>query len=143
MFNLTFYYETVVDESLPEVWQFFQSTENLAQMTRMPKIAVLGDSDVYEGAKVYLRLNLLLLNFYWKGRISEKVDEVYFIDEGERLPWPIRSWQHVHTFKALPRNQTQMIDRVSVRSFLPPRIMTIGLTMMFSNREKYLRRYFK
>jgi ligand-binding SRPBCC domain-containing protein len=142
MFNLTFYYETIIDESLTEVWRFFQSTENLAQMTRVPKIAVLGDSNVYEGAKVHLRLNFLLLNFYWKGTISETVDGVYFIDEGERLPWPIRSWQHVHTFKALSHNQTQMIDRISVSSFLPSRIMTIGLTMMFSNREKYLHHYF-
>ncbi|UTR14528.1 hypothetical protein MM221_18535 [Salipaludibacillus sp. LMS25] len=142
MFNLTFYYETIIDESLTEIWRFFQSTENLAKMTRVPKIAVLGDSNVYEGAKVYLRLNFLLLNFFWKGIISEKVDEVYFIDEGERLPWPIRSWEHIHTFKALSHNQTQMIDRVSVRSFLPSCIMTIGLTMMFSNREKYLRDFF-
>ncbi|RKL68805.1 hypothetical protein CR203_01810 [Salipaludibacillus neizhouensis] len=141
MFRHTFYYKTELPRSISEVWSFFQTNENLASITAFPKIDILGDKDVKEGASVHLRLDFILLRLHWKGRITKVVPEAYFMDEGEKLPFPFKTWRHVHAFKELGSYKTKMIDRVEYESFVPPFIVNLMLKGMFSDREKQLNKF--
>lgn len=140
MFRYTFYYKTEIPKPISEVWSFFQTNENLAAITKFPKIDILGDVDVFEGAIVHFRLNFFVIKLHWKGKIKKVVDQAYFIDEGESLPFPFKSWKHVHAFKEINDNKTKMIDRVEYQAYVPPFIANIVLKGMFSDRKKQLKK---
>ena len=141
MFRDTFYYKTEIPRSISEVWSFFQSNQNLAAITAFPKIDILGDKDVEKDANIHLRLNFMLFKIHWKGRITEVVPEAYFIDQGEKLPFPIKSWSHVHAFKRLSSDETKMIDKVEYDSYVPPMLVNLMLKGMFHSRKKQLKKY--
>jgi len=138
MFRYTFYYKTEIAKPKSEVWSFFQTNKNLAAITAFPKINILGDVDVFEGASVHLQLDFFVIKLHWQGKITKVVHEAYFIDEGERLPFPFKSWKHVHAFKKISDNETKMIDRVEYEAYVPPFIANLVLKGMFSDRKKQL-----
>ncbi|CAM3805008.1 SRPBCC family protein [Alkalicoccus chagannorensis] len=137
MFHGEFYYKTELPHSLDEVWNFFQSNENLAAITTFPKIRILGDTDVFEGSRVHLEMNFLLFRLHWKGVITKKVDKAYFMDEGVQLPFPFQSWEHVHAFKE-EDGRTVMIDRVRFSAWVPAPFVSLMLRGMFSDRKRHL-----
>ncbi|WP_280768351.1 SRPBCC family protein [Salipaludibacillus daqingensis] len=143
MFHDTFYYKTEIPKPISEVWSFFQTNENLAAITAFPKIDILGDVDVFEGASVHLQLNFFVVKLQWKGKITEVVEQAYFIDEGESLPFPFKSWKHVHAFKKVNEEKTKMIDRVEYEAYVPPLLANFVLKGMFNDRKKQLKKKFK
>ncbi|SER47781.1 SRPBCC family protein [Salipaludibacillus aurantiacus] len=142
MFKHTFYYKTDILQPLETIWPFFQTNENLAAITGFPKIKVLGDKEVFKGSAVHLQLNFFIVKLNWKGEITETADRKYFIDEGLKIPFPFKSWRHVHAFKRLEGNGTRMIDRVEYTSFLPPFIVNLMLKGMFADRKRQLKKMF-
>lgn len=124
------------------VWSFFQTNENLAKITGFPKIEILGDKDVFEGSNVHLKLNFFIIKLTWQGEITKVVHEAYFIDKGVKLPFPFKSWEHVHAFKKINDNETRMIDKVEYESFFPPFLINIMLKGMFTDRKRQLKKKF-
>lgn len=142
MFSGTFFYKTEIDKPLEEVWEFFQNNENLAAITGFPKIRILGDKEVFEGADIHLQMNFIVVKLHWKGEITKVVPDAYFMDEGIKLPPPFQAWRHVHAFKEISPSRTKMIDRVEFSSLLPSPLIKVMLRGMFSDRKKQLRNIF-
>ena len=140
MFRGTFYYPTEISKPVDEVWAFFQTNENLVSITGFPRIEMLGDREVFEGARVSLKLNFFIISLYWQGRITKVADEKFFIDEGEQLPFPFRSWHHVHAFKPVDKYRTKMIDKVEFSSYIPAWLIKWMLFGMFSDRKRQLKK---
>ena len=90
---------TKVNQSLPKVWEGF----NLALFSKLappfPPVKVKEFGGCLKGDKVHLELNFLLFKQDW---ISDIIDqrrtetEIYFIDEGTKLPFFLSYWQHHH-----------------------------------------------
>ncbi|GEL08281.1 SRPBCC family protein [Salisediminibacterium halotolerans] len=142
MFKGTFYYATLIPRPLNDTWDFFQKNENLAAITGFPKVKVFGDHLVEQDAEVKLKLHFGFISLNWHGRITELSAERYFIDEGEDIPFPFKSWRHVHAFKAVDESTTKMIDRVTFESFLPAPLIKLMLSGMFFDRKRQLNKLF-
>lgn len=138
MFKGTFHFKTEIERPLADVWRFFQSNENLVAITGFPKITLLGDKDVFEGAKIHLQLNFIVLKLNWEGRITKVVKDAYFIDEGVKLPLPFKAWKHIHAFEESSEGTTFMFDRVEFEAYLPAPFINIMLYGMFQDRKRQL-----
>ncbi|WP_444685662.1 SRPBCC family protein [Alkalicoccus luteus] len=134
----TFYYGTIIDKPLQEVWDFFQATENLAAITTFPEITVKGSERSEEGAEIELQMNFYAAKLSWKSRISEVSEPNYFIDEGIEVPFPFKVWRHVHAFKTEPDGRTKMIDMVQFDASVPSAAVKLMLFGMFSDRKRKL-----
>ena len=90
---------TKVNQSLLKVWEGF----NLELFSKLappfPPVEVKEFGGCLKGDKVHLELNFLLFKQDW---ISDIVDqkrtesEIYFIDEGTKLPFFLSYWKHRH-----------------------------------------------
>ena len=90
---------TKVNQSLLKVWEGF----NLELFSKLappfPPVKVKEFGGCLKGDKVHLELNFLLFKQDW---ISDIVDqkrtesEIYFIDEGTKLPFFLSYWKHKH-----------------------------------------------
>ena len=90
---------TKVNQSLLKVWEGF----NLELFSKLappfPPVEVKEFGGCLKGDKVHLELNFLLFKQDW---ISDIVDqkrtesEIYFIDEGTKLPFFLSYWKHKH-----------------------------------------------
>jgi ligand-binding SRPBCC domain-containing protein len=68
-----------------------------------------------------------------------------FIDEGEKLPWPLKEWKHHHRVDRISEKECRIVDDIhfSCRpSFLNP-IMKPFLFVMFSIRPRRYRKFFQ
>lgn len=114
---------TKVNQSLLKVWEGF----NLELFSKLappfPPVVVKEFGGCLKGDKVHLELNFILFKQDW---ISDIVDqkrtesEIYFIDEGTKLPFFLKYWQHRH--RLVKDNQgTLIIDDIT---FKTPTILT-------------------
>ncbi len=114
---------TKVNQSLLKVWEGF----NLELFSKLappfPPVEVKEFGGCLKGDKVHLELNFIFFKQDW---ISDIVDqkrtetEIYFIDEGTKLPFFLSYWRHQHR---LVKNDegTMIIDDIT---FKTPTILT-------------------
>ena len=114
---------TKVNQSLSKVWEGF-NLELFAKLAPpFPPVEVKEVGGCLKGDKVHLELNFILFKQDW---ISDIIDqkrtesEIYFIDEGTKLPFFLSYWQHRHR---LVKNgeSTIIIDDIT---FKTPTILT-------------------
>ena len=114
---------TKVNQSLLKVWEGF----NLELFSKLappfPPVEVKEFGGCLKGDKVHLELNFILFKQDW---ISDIVDqkrtetEIYFIDEGTKLPFFLSYWKHKH--RLVKDNEgTLIIDEIN---FKTPTILT-------------------
>ncbi len=114
---------TKVNQSLLKVWEGF----NLELFSKLappfPPVVVKEFGGCLKGDKVHLELNFILFKQDW---ISDIVDqkrtesEIYFIDEGTKLPFFLKYWQHRHRL-VKDKQGTLIIDDIT---FKTPTILT-------------------
>jgi ligand-binding SRPBCC domain-containing protein len=114
---------TRVNLSLLKVWEGF----NLELFSKLappfPPVEVKEFGGCLKGDKVHLELNFLLFKQDW---ISDIVDqkrtesEIYFIDEGTKLPFFLSYWRHRHRL-VKDDEGTMIIDDIT---FKTPTILT-------------------
>ncbi len=81
----------------------------------------------------------------WEGVISED-GENFFVDEGLKLPWPLKSWRHHHEVAMNQQTgMTEIIDDVSfsTQSHLLDLAIYPGICLMFWLRKPVYRKYFR
>ena len=90
---------TKVNQSLLKVWEGF----DLALFTKLappfPPVVVKAFGGCLKGDKVHLELNFLLFKQDWISDIIEQKStdtEIFFIDEGTKLPFFLSEWHHKH-----------------------------------------------
>jgi ligand-binding SRPBCC domain-containing protein len=112
--------ETLLPQSVDEVFAFFANAENLERITP-PELdfQILTPTPIVmrEGKLIDYRLRLFGVPFGWRTRIVEWRPNDRFIDEQVRGPYA--SWRHRHTFAAC-EDGTRMTDRVEYRLPLMP-----------------------
>ncbi|WP_100399451.1 SRPBCC family protein [Bacillus sp. FJAT-44742] len=141
MFSGEFTYETTIHDKKEDVWEFFLYTSNLEKLSGFPKVKVVDGERTEEGETIQLQIKGGLVSPVWKARITEVNEGNYFIDKGEKLPFPFITWQHIHRFIE-EDNMTIMKDEVAYTSWLPPAVVKTGLKQMFKDREKKIKTIF-
>lgn len=105
----------------------------------------------YQGEKtgdtLSLELGLGPIKMFWEGKIidhGEGEDFWYFIDEGTKLPFPLKYWHHEHRLEKINDKLTKIIDRVhyQANNVLCLPALSMQLKLMFWQRKKQYREYF-
>jgi ligand-binding SRPBCC domain-containing protein len=110
--------ETPVQPPPEVVWAGF-SRDLFEQLSPpFPPVELIRYDGSQPGDRVQVRLNFLLFKQDWISRITEQRTtdaEIYFIDEGEKLPFFLRYWRHRHR---LVRDGagTRLIDDIEYRT---------------------------
>jgi ligand-binding SRPBCC domain-containing protein len=120
--------ETIINATLPRVWQFFINPQNLQLLTPQEmnfKPCSHLPNTIYKGLKLQYKLKPLWgVPILWETLIQEYNPIESFVDIQTKGPY--RLWHHKHTFKAISENETLMIDAVEYT--LPLGI--VGKTLM-------------
>lgn len=114
---------TKVNQSLLKVWEGF----NLELFSKLappfPPVKVKEFGGCLKGDKVHLELNFLLFKQDWISNIMDQKrteSEIYFIDEGTKLPFFLSYWKHKHRL-VKEGEGTNIIDEIT---FKTPTILT-------------------
>jgi len=94
---------TQVDSSLKIVKEGFNETLFLKLSPPFPLVKLLRFDGCLTGHHVWLELNFLLFKQRWDALIIEHQEsekEFYFIDEGSKMPFFLKSWRHKHLLKS-------------------------------------------
>jgi ligand-binding SRPBCC domain-containing protein len=140
--------KTTVRRPLAEVKSKFNRALFLALSPPFPKALVEKFDGCSPGDKVQLTLNFILFKQQWHGVITEESStdvEWYFIDEGEILPFPLKSWKHKHALRVdASSGKTLIHDYISFStgSWLLDRLSYPLFFMMFYYRKPIYRKYF-
>ena len=83
----------------------------------------------------------------WKSLITdhgESEDESYFVDEGDKLPWPLKSWRHYHGVQGLGDNKSILVDDIQYDTgiWLGNVLMWPIMYVSFWGRKPQYKKYF-
>lgn len=126
---MRFVLKTPVRQPLPAVWAGFDRRLFDRLSPPFPPVTVVRFDGSQRGDVVHVRLNFLLFQQDWVSRIVEQqtaTDEIFFVDEGEQLPFFLRYWQHRHRLlRDRATGGTLVVDDVRFRS--PFRLLDYAL----------------
>ncbi len=91
--------KTHVTQPVYVVWQGFDRTLFNRLSPPFPPVDVVRFDGCLKGDVVHLRLNFLFFRQDWTSLIVDQQttdDEIYFIDQGTRLPFFLAYWHHRH-----------------------------------------------
>jgi ligand-binding SRPBCC domain-containing protein len=97
--NMKLTIKTRVNQSYSQVWAGFDKTLFDQLAPPFPPVRVARFDGCLAGHVVDLELNFLLFKQRWVSHITEQQTtdtEIYFIDEGRKLPFFLSYWQHRH-----------------------------------------------
>lgn len=90
---------TPVQQSYLQVWKGFDETLFRRLSPPFPPVRVVRFDGCLKGNTVELELNFFLFKQLWTSKITEQqgnAQEVFFIDEGVKLPFFLSYWRHRH-----------------------------------------------
>ncbi|GAB2800318.1 hypothetical protein GCM10027275_52910 [Rhabdobacter roseus] len=90
---------TSVAAPLARVWRGFDATLFQKLSPPFPPVRLLRFDGSQRGDVVSLELNFLFFKQRWISEITEQAevpDEIYFVDQGTRLPFFLTYWRHKH-----------------------------------------------
>jgi ligand-binding SRPBCC domain-containing protein len=91
--------KTPVQQSYLQVWKGFEETLFRRLSPPFPPVRVVRFDGCLKGNMVELELNFFLFKQLWTSKITEQqgnAEEVFFIDEGVKLPFFLSYWRHRH-----------------------------------------------
>lgn len=103
----------IINRTLEETFDFFSDAYNLEKLTPaflQFKILTPKPVPMYPGALIDYSLSLFGVPFKWQTLIEAWEPGVKFVDS--QVKGPYKLWHHTHTFKALDRERTLMMDCV-------------------------------
>ena len=103
----------IINRSLEETFAFFSDAYNLEKLTPaflQFKILTPKPVPMHPGALIDYSLSLFGIPFKWQTLVEEWEPGVRFVDSQVKGPYAL--WHHTHTFKALDRERTLMMDDV-------------------------------
>lgn len=110
--------ETPVRQPPEVVWAGFSRELFTKLAPPFPPVELLRYDGSEPGDLVEVRLNFLLFKQDWVSRITEQQTtdtEIYFVDEGEKLPFFLRYWRHRHRL-VRDGSGTRIIDEIEFRT---------------------------
>ncbi len=138
--------KTKVQASLQVVKDGFTEDLFLKLNPPFPPVKLVQFDGCKAGDKVALKLNFLLFKQQWVSNIIEDYEsdiQWYFIDVGQKLPFFLKSWKHVHEVKAIESNSV-IIDDITYTSgtILTDLLMYPLLLIQFLYRKPIYKRIF-
>lgn len=132
----------------PEVvWKRFdqQLFEKLAPP--FPRLRLIRFDGSEAGSIVEAELNFLLFKQNWQSLITDSHvadDEIYFIDQGKRLPFFLKTWHHRHRLIRTATG-TKIVDDIEYRSptVLLDYLLLPIMWLQFAYRKPIYRREFR
>ncbi len=91
--------KTTVQQSYLQVWRGFDETLFRRLSPPFPPVRVVRFDGCLKGNIVELELNFFLFKQLWTSKITEQqgnAEEIFFIDEGVKLPFFLSYWRHRH-----------------------------------------------
>ncbi len=99
--------------SLEKAWSFFSDPLNLSQITP-PALGLRmkgSDGGMYNGKIIeYTVKPLLGIEMTWISEIKHVIEQSSFVDEQRAGPY--KFWYHMHLFRAIGRDNVEIIDVV-------------------------------
>lgn len=99
------------------------------------------------GSKVHIRFRLPYPSDWISVIKSEVKDEnnYVFVDEGEKLPFGLKSWRHIHSVKKMHEQSTEIIDDMNFSTGirLLDYILYPFLFLSFYPRKNLYKKYFE
>ncbi len=104
MHSLNLVLDTPVHQSVSDVWHGFDRRLFDQLSPPFPPVDVVRFDGCLRGDVVHLRLNFLLFKQDWTSDIidqqtlktGDRIDEIFFVDKGVKLPFFLKFWQHRH-----------------------------------------------
>lgn len=90
---------TTVNQSFKQVFRLFTKELFLKLSPPFPKVKLLRFDGSEKQDRVLVELDFILFKQEWESIIVEKKenkDEIYFVDEGIKLPFFLKNWKHTH-----------------------------------------------
>ena len=139
--------ETKVFARLDKVSRGFNEQLFKALNPPFPPVKLLKFGGCEKGDKVVLELNFLLFKQIWQSDITdhgESEREWYFVDEGVKLPFFLKTWRHRHIVRSTP-NGSVIIDDIefSTGTIVTDFIMYPVLFAHFLYRKPVYKKVFK
>ncbi len=109
---------TPVSQSIDQVWAGFDQHLFSKLAPPFPPINLLRFDGSEVGDEVHLELNLIFFKQVWASLITENVkteEEIYFVDEGIKLPFFLKYWRHKHRI-VKSGIQAHIIDEITFES---------------------------
>lgn len=99
-----------------------QFNEELFKKMALPltKIYVGFFEGTKKGDSFSFTMKFMGFHQFWEGLIVDNgsnADESFFIDIGKKLPFPLASWSHRHSFQRISDGETLIVDEVEYSSF--------------------------
>jgi len=113
------------------------------------KVELLHYGGSLPGQRVHLRLRILgLIRQEWESEITEAGEhegEIYFTDEGRRLPFGLTSWRHRHIVRQAGPGHSIIIDDIhySSRNALLDLLLWPLFYVQFAYRKPVYRAFFR
>jgi len=114
---------TPVQQSYLQVWKGFDETLFRRLSPPFPPVRVVRFDGCLKGNTVELELNFFLFKQLWTSKITAQqgnAEEVFFIDEGVKLPFFLSYWRHRHRI-IKDGEQTIIADEIEFRT---PSVLT-------------------
>lgn len=143
---MTIKIQTKVTQPLEKVINGFDETLFKALSPPFPRVNLKQFDGSKEGDIVSIELDFLVAKQSWISKISEvysSQNEYYFIDEGVKLPFPLKCWHHKHliTDKGHERVITDEISYKSINLLLDLILYPL-LQVQFIYRKPIYKRIF-
>jgi ligand-binding SRPBCC domain-containing protein len=79
---------------------------------------------IFEGSKkndkVHVTLDFIFFKQDWISIITDfylDLEEIFFIDEGIKLPFFLKFWKHKHRILSINKNKSYIIDEIEYKTF--------------------------
>ncbi|MPR36160.1 SRPBCC family protein [Salmonirosea aquatica] len=138
---------TPVAAPLLAVWEGFDEALFKKLSPPFPPVRLVRFDGSYTGDLVALELNFFLFKQTWISRIADQQetgDEIYFIDEGIKLPFFLAFWRHKHRLLRQKSGGTLIADEIEYRTpfLLTDYLMYPLLYAQFAYRQPIYKRIF-
>jgi ligand-binding SRPBCC domain-containing protein len=137
---------THVKQDYQQVWQGFTKELFLALAPPYTPVEVLRFDGCKKGDEVHLEIQFFLFKQQWHSKIIEQKEtenEIYFIDEGIKLPFFLSSWQHKHRIVKQDEGAL-IIDEISFESMQGFGSFSVypALYLQFASRQAIYQKWF-
>lgn len=113
---------TKVKKPYKEVFNLFTKELFVKLSPPFPSVRLLRFDGSSKQDKVIVELNFFLFKQLWESVITEKNEdenEIYFVDEGVKLPFFLKKWRHKHRI-IRDGDATQIIDDIEFETPFKP-----------------------
>ena len=99
----------------------------------------------FDGCKKGDEVHLIVAGQRWVSHITELYqddEQIYFVDIGAIIPYPLKSWKHIHRIESIGKETCQIVDDIEYstgNSFTDKLIFPMIFSMFALRRPIYKR----